>query len=433
MTGFIFLAAILVPAALAWPLARSALLRGRSWSLRISALAAAGWSLLAVEMLLLSWLGVRWSPPLLCTPFVALWVVLRKPPESPPSWPTPMRDSLPGLLLCGVAVVLVAWAAAATTATSSDLLYFWGTKGQRFALARGIDVAFLADPRNYLMHSDYPPLLPLLYAWCSLVAGRFAWGATLLFLPIFLGLLALSFWGTARDAMPSRQAAELTALLTAVLGYPLVVTHTAGNADAMLLFFEALALGALTLARRSGEGDWLATLGLSAAAMTKLEGILFAVTVAVVFGVDRGRGLGVARIFRLGALPAACAGLWYGFCRAHALTDLLRPPTLTLEPLPAILRSVGTEASYGVAYLPWLAVGTLWFAIPMRRVCWRAFAVGALSIATICFYYLSARADPSLWIRWSASRLLITPLLCFFFAAAAAHRDPAPVAGAGAS
>lgn len=422
-----------VPGALAWPIVRSPLLQGRSWALQLSVLVTAGWSILAISMLVFSWLGIRWSLPWLCAPFAALWGLLFVPSRKTTSSLSPTSDVIPGILACAATLALVAWAAGAATATSSDLLLFWGTKGQRFALAEGIDVSFLADSRNYLMHSDYPPLLPLVYAWCSLVAGRFAWGAALLFLPVTLGLLALSFWGSARESIPPRRATELTALLTAVLGFSLVTTYSAGNAEAVLLLFEAIALGALSLSVRSSAADWLAALGLAGAALTKLEGVLFAATAAVVFGAAWEGRLGIRRTLRLGALPAACAGLWYGFCRHHGLTDLLHPPSLTLEFLPQILRGTGTEASYGAGYLPWIAVGTLWLSIPLRRVCWRAFALGTISIATICVYYLSAKADPSLWIRWSAARLLLTPLVCFHFAAAAAHRVPRTTEQAGES
>jgi len=46
--------------------------------------------------------------------------------------------------------------------TCGDLIYFWGPKGQAFPLRRLIDANFLGLRDYYLMHSDYPPLLPLL-------------------------------------------------------------------------------------------------------------------------------------------------------------------------------------------------------------------------------------------------------------------------------
>jgi len=58
--------------------------------------------------------------------------------------------------------------------TCADLFYFWGPKAVRFAAARGIDVAFLKAPEHFLMHPDYPPLVPLLYAWGALIAGGFS-------------------------------------------------------------------------------------------------------------------------------------------------------------------------------------------------------------------------------------------------------------------
>src|SRR5204863_2394835 len=70
-------------------------------------------------------------------------------------------------------VLLTIYGVATARETCGDLIYFWGPKGQQFHYAGSIDAGFLGAGDYVLMHSDYPPLLPLLYAWASLIAHRF--------------------------------------------------------------------------------------------------------------------------------------------------------------------------------------------------------------------------------------------------------------------
>ena len=77
------------------------------------------------------------------------------------------------------------------------------------------------------------------------------------------------------------------------------------------------------------------------------------------------------------------------------------------------------QASFGVAYVPWLA--PLLIAI---RGEWSEGArigatVGLGFLGALACIYLGGGKDPGLWILWSAGRLLMTPLLCLFLAAAA--------------
>jgi hypothetical protein len=48
-----------------------------------------------------------------------------------------------------------------------------------------------------------------------------------------------------------------------------------------------------------------------------------------------------------------------------------------------------------------------------------AVAVGFLGF--VLYMYLTSPTDPRLWIIWSASRLLLTPLVAIFFAAMASQ------------
>jgi len=319
---------------------------------------------------------------------------------------------------------LVVYAAGTARATSSDLLLFWGTKGQRFAQAGAIDVGFLRQPDHLLMHSDYPPMLPCLFAWATLTAGRFAWGAALLTLPLFLSLAAISFFGFARPALGLRSASECTALLVALVGFVMIDTFMAGNADPLLAYFEILALSALTFGSGKAGEDGAAGLGLAGAVLTKVEGTVFAALLIgsfLLFGEGRSRW---RRAAAMGAPAAVALIAWIAFCRKNGLTSIYslssqRPATITH--LSVVVSGLLREGSYGAAYIPWFVVVVLGFR-------WRDTASTRMNVAVavgflgfVLYMYLTSPTDPRLWIIWSASRLLLTPLVSIFFAAMASQ------------
>jgi hypothetical protein len=319
---------------------------------------------------------------------------------------------------------LTVYAAGTARATSSDLLLFWGAKGQRFAQAGAIDVEFLRQPDHLLMHSDYPPMLPCLFAWATLTAGRFAWGAALLTLPLFLGLAAISFFGFARPALGLRSAAECTALLVALVGFVMIVTLMAGNADPLLVYFEVLALSALTLGSGRPGADVAAGIGLAGAVLTKVEGTVFAALLVgsfLLFGEGRARW---RRALRMGAPAAAALVSWMAFCGRYGLTSIYslssqRPATMTH--FSAAVSGVLHEASYGAAYIPWLVVAALGLRGRNTASTRMNLAVAAGFLGFVLYMYLTSPTDARLWIIWSASRLLLTPLLSIFFAAVASQ------------
>jgi hypothetical protein len=178
-------------------------------------------------------------------------------------------------LLIAIFVVLTIYGVATARETCGDLLYFWGPKGQHFHYAGGIDAAFLGLGDYILMHSDYPPLLPLLYAWASLVAHRFSWWGALFLMPLFLLATAFSFRGLARNDW-------YAALLTAILGYGFAIGMVGGAADPLLLLFEVIAIAALTF-----DFEILAAVMLAAVALTKVEGAVFVAMCALAYLITR--------------------------------------------------------------------------------------------------------------------------------------------------
>src|SRR5262245_49485222 len=172
-------------------------------------------------MLLLTWLGIPWSIWLL---LVLPLLIAIGPGGFRGQSPIDNRQSRAAsfaLVIILVTLGATTYATATARATSFDLVLFWGTKGQHFAQKAGIDVDFLRDPAHSLMHADYPPMLPCLYAWATLVAGRFAWGAALLSLPLFLTLTILTFFGFARPVLGRDAALEQTSILAALLAFVL--------------------------------------------------------------------------------------------------------------------------------------------------------------------------------------------------------------------
>ena len=330
-----------------------------------------------------------------------------------------------GLAAAALAVCAVAYAAATARATSSDLYLHWGIKGERFAIARGIDAAFLRSPEHFPLHRDYPPLLPFLYAAGELSAGRFAWGAALLLLPIFLGLTVTAFWGSARDRLGDRPAAEMAALLAWLLGLALTVSLSAGNAEAILLFFETLALSGLLLGEATPADEWLVSVALTGVVLTKFEGIFFAgLAIAGASLMLRRGSERLISLARLGALPAAAAAVWISFCARSGILDSyaggIRSGPVVLANLPIVVRELFRAARYESLGLPWIVVAGLLAASKLGRKSLLPISIAVASIFGNVFIFLHGSDDPSLWITWSAPRLLLTPLLCLFFAAAAA-------------
>jgi len=437
MSSFLFLAAFAALPFIGFPFLRVSRTVPPSRAACVATSAAWGGVAICAEMLLLTFLRVRWTLPLLLAAPAVCVAVGRRRRAGPPA--PKAENGAPSLFACcAAALVLVAvtYAAGTARATSADLMLFWASKGQKFAQARAIDIAFLGAPEHRLMHTDYPPLLPCLYAFATMIAGRFAWGASLLTLPIFLGIAGLAFFGLARSSLGGRVAGELTVVLLALCGFVLVVTGCAGNADPPLVAFEVLALSALVFARDRGYGLAAMGIALSAAVLTKVEGTVFAALVLGVALVLAGRGAR-RRVLRTAGVPPALALLaWVVFTRAHGLADVYgfqSGSRLSFAHLPLVLKETGRSAAYGAWYAPWIAVAALLIGCRSGARSLAPLAVGFGFTGFILYLYLSAAADPTLFIVWSASRLLVTPLICFFVAAAASTSRASPTMGGGAS
>ena len=360
---------------------------------RIAIAFAVGMVVGGVVMFGYSVVGIPWRRWTLSLPLIA-GAALFSPARDAPA----KAGGTPALL---VFILLTVYGVATARETTPDLLFFWGPKAQRFWMYQKIDVEFLKFPHYYLMHPDYPPLQPLVYAFGSLAAHRFSWWGALFTTPLFVLAAALAFRGFTRNRW-------FTILLAAILGYGIALGRAAGGADPLLYLFEVIALCALTFS----DDSTIASIALAGAVLTKLEGAAFAAVVMVALLITRRRILTVIA-------PAIALIAWILFVRRNGLLDFYRGRNqpLHFEQLGLVLRT-----TLGAFVLPWiasiapLALGRNWkrAALPLL--------VAAGSLAYAIFFYLH-EPDPTFWIRSSAQRVLITPVIALVVAGAAASSD----------
>ena len=378
---------------------------------------------IVAEMFVLSMCGVRWT-----------WWMLVPMPLIMGAWRLAIREKRMNspaalrprtiLIIALLALALLVSSILSGAATSGDFVYFWGVKGQRWGAERFLDTEFTKAPSHY-MHPDYPPLLPLYYAWTLLGGdGALDWWGAILATPLFLLAAAMALWGFGRYARIEPIDAIVT-LFVALYALFYVRNQVAGNAEPPLHMFEAIALAALTCWRtHSSENDWIAAVALSGVALTKVEGGVFVLLVCGLTWITR-QGSVRERLMagaKMAALPVATLATWLLFGIARGLTDTYVPrDDLSIRYVWPTLLELVRELSLHLWYTPWiafaiiLACGRVKNAIPYLVAC-VVFLVFLLSIYT--------RAEPHL--EWSAGRTLMTPLLLFIAGTIAAHRSAFP-------
>jgi hypothetical protein len=380
---------------------------------RLAIAGAAGAVLTAAVMTVMSVVGFEWSRTrlfLLFLPLVILAIAatrLRERGRISSTTPIP---------LIGIVLILGITAYGLLTAreTCGDLLFFWGSKGMHFFRSGRIDVDYLRDPNHFFSHADYPPLLPLLFAWSTTLSRQFSWWGALLLSGLCLtGIIAVIRAGT-RD--------PLSALLGAsVLAFALAHAQTAGAADPLLLFFEAVAVGALLFIKDPRTQMIIASIGVAGAVFTKVEGASFAVAVLLAMLIDR---RGVKRSLAV-VLPAMLIlGLWLWFVISNGLLDTYRGNgALSFQFFTTAIRETLRISSYNAWWIPWIAPLIVVLLGNVRRAL-LPLSMAALTLGATLFFYLKASGDPTFLIVTSAARVLLTPLLMLVLAAAAAHAAP---------
>ena len=384
---------------------------------RLSLAFATGAMVLATVMFAMSVIGIHWTRTTIAVALLLLLAAVR-PSLRAHAPPVPWRPV--ALALLAVVTALTLYGILDARETCGDLIYFWGPKGQQFYRSEKIDTEFLAWPHYSLMHPDYPPLVPEVYAWGSVVAHRFSWWGALLLTPVYLLATTFAFRGLVRKRLGDERASAYAVLLAALLAFGFARGMVAGAGEPPLILFEVIALTALTFHGQSRGGVALAAIALVGVVATKVEGAAFAAIAIFAFSVTRRRlaaTLGAA-------LPAATfLAAWILFARHYKLIDQYGRAggRLNLAGVGPVLHFTAIQASYGVWWAPWIAV-----LAPMaatRR--WKQAALplivsGGLVASTIYFYIHGENLSWwLLWIRTSAERVLLAPLACLLVASAA--------------
>lgn len=404
---------------------------------------AAGAALTSFAMTAAALLGIPWSVPAVLAAAALLALALRpalgaassRSPETPnPAQARPAGPRtamLVAAVLCAVAVAAALLATAAGSASSPDLLFFWGPKAQQFAASRTVDAAYLAQPLLRYMHPYYPPLVTNLYALASIVAGRMSWTAATFLFPSLLAALAVGLPGILRTAMRPLTASATTALAVCAIACVGMKADIGGNAEMPLLLFETLGVAVLLSPLAQGPaGQLLGGLLLSAVVSAKVEGLPFALAAIAAFVWMRRRssspGPALARLLGPAALALAA---WFAFGEK---THLFRGYSgegglfrLHLENAPVAANAIAValaSTAYGLPYLvPLICLIAAWRELRADAALPLVTAAGLT--AFLLFTYVDRPGDPSQWIAWSAPRVFSPLSVLFALAAACARED----------
>lgn len=356
----------------------------------------AGAVMLHLLLAALTLAGIRWTLATAVIPLCAVGLAgglaaLRSPRRGVATAPIGWGD---GLAL--LAILAFAAFASSRWIANPDFVYHWGLKGHRFLIAGGVDYAYLGRPWNWVIHPDYPNLLPELYAATSLLAGRWHEPAVLVLSPCLLALVALALRETlVAAAVPVFQRhAVVAAAALACAGFGIDYLM-AGAADWLPALALAAALPAL-LEPPGREGDLELGVCAAFAAASKMEGMPLAAFLIVV---QLGRYATARRWPRPGALaaltmPAALVvGHWLAMVLRHGLLQPtnaggLRPQQL-IDAWPAIRSSLLLAEWHGAPLL------LLSLPLLLLRPRLRAFAlVACLQLGFYLWSYAVTPVDP---------------------------------------
>lgn len=415
--------ALFVMAILALPLAGGAVTRVRfvrdlEVQARITICFAAGIVAIVTLMYVWSMLGVPWTRATLWIPFLVLALA-----TNAFVWrgAGPQRPAADGRVASSVILAFFAvttYGVMTARETCADLLYFWGPKAQRFYDAETIDIEFLHAPHHYLMHADYPPLLPLLYAWGSLASHHLSWWGALLLSAILLLATVAAFRGIAARRLGEERAGRYAVLLMAILAYGFAIGRVAGAADPLLLFFETVALAALTFGGSDRGAYTVAAIALAGAVFTKVEGAAFAAVLLCAFVVTNRR---LAPAMAMAVPSVVLLSSWiFVSGRAGLIASYgMGGSGLHFGLLGNVVCETARSSSYGAFYLPWIAAVAPLSVVRNFRRALLPLLTAAGVVAYTLFFYLHV-TDALFWIESSAERVLLTALMCLVVATAAA-------------
>lgn len=404
-THLLFLAGFLLLPFIGLATWRIEAVRRMDLAARIAIAGAAGAMITAVVMAMLSLLHIEWSRTALVLILGTIAAVSWRRATANRQRPT-AHWSL-------VFILLTCYGLLTARETAGDLHFFWGPKAIGFFRAGGIDPTFLANKIN--PNADYPPLVPLLYAWSHTLAHQFSWWGALLTTALFL-------FGTIAIVRGCSGDADGALLVAATLAFTFAIGFAAGGADPPLVFFEALTLAALTFIDDERGRDILAALGLAGAAWTKIEGATFVVAIVIAVLVMH---RSVKRALIIAAPALILLAGWLAFLVFNGLVFGYGGAKMGihLAVLPKTLLLTAKAGLYELYGLPWLVPIAL-LAMGRARRAALPLIVAVLTIGAAIFFYIHV-PDPAWWIAASAPRVLLTPLTALLIAAIAANREVA--------
>jgi hypothetical protein len=380
---------------------------------RIAVAGAAGVAIVAAVLAALSIVSIEWSRGVVFSIVVVIMaesIYLARPLQTREKHPI-NRIAMAALVIIAI---LLTYGLLDARLSCGDLHFFWGPKAVRFYRDGGVTLSFLADPNTARMNPGYPLLLPLIYVWSETIARQFSWFSAVLSTALFLfGSVAL-VRSTSRDD-------RVSVLMAATLAYAFAIADAAGAGEPPLIFFETLAIVAITFIRDRRAQIVLAALGLTCAVMTKIEGATFAIAVVIALVVVR-------KTFKqtmLIAAPAALLlGAWLAFVRLHNLSEYYRGAGMPIyfAAVTKTLVTLAKAATYELYGLPWIVPIVLIAIAPNRRNAALPLLVALLTFGAALFFYIHL-PDPTWWILSSAPRVLLTPLTALVIASAAAWRS----------
>ncbi|HEY8183279.1 MAG TPA: hypothetical protein VII32_13645 [Thermoanaerobaculia bacterium] len=302
-------------------------------------------------------------------------------------------------------VLIAGYARFATMAppVEIDFICIWGLKAQKFLVVHGIDWNFLAQPFNAFAHADYPILVPLAYAFQSLVAGEWVgrWAGAL---NIGCGIAAL--------LIIRSELKGWTGALAGLILMPLVFSPYVGDAEGPLIAYSIA--GVLGLRRRESIARSAVFLGL--AASCKNEGLTLIAAVAIAMLIA-----GVPRLIPK-MWPAIAIPLpWLIVSRLHGLRSDLAESGL-MERIVAHITNPAPMLQAMATYPPghiifWIGLVTA-LLIGIRRVVGEErFLASVIALQLLAFIaaYVITPHDVSWHVRWSWERLVlqVTALVTF--------------------
>lgn len=329
----------------------------------------------------------------------------------------------PGDLVASISLAVFASLTVTGWLIFPDLVYHWGIKAGKFALAGGIDFRFLAAPTDFSLHPDYPLLLVDLVAATQLVSGSAGPWAGMAWGPVLALVIWLAARGWLAEAVSTRSTFQLA---VAAVGLYLSFSAVAfrRTTDAGWLLALALVAAAPALVRRlSRPGDDL-RVGLAAglAVAAKLEGMPLALFMIVATAWPRGLRAdeeeALPRAHRRWwaiLLPPAVVGLpWAALVARHDLWAETNWIWGSVEPerLVTVLGAIAEVAARppwdGFGLLTLLLPGLLWFSREMRPLA----AVLTLQIGFYLLAYLATPVEVVHLVETSFARLLghLTPV-----------------------